>query len=63
MSNAAISRLRAAGSGTQLKIGSSASSGSPGKYIWVISRVAKPGPNSEKWMWFGRQALWWLRHG
>ena len=32
------------GAGTLLKIGSKASSGSPGKYIWVISRVAKAGP-------------------
>ena len=25
--------------------------------------VANAGPNSEKWMCAGRQALWWLRHG
>src|SRR5438045_2848625 len=26
-------------------------SGSPSKYIWVISLCAKPVPNTEKWMW------------
>src|ERR1700750_870686 len=56
-SNAAISRLRACSSGTAWKIGSNASSGSPGKYIWVTRRVANAGPKYEKWMWFGRQAL------
>src|SRR5262249_7324367 len=34
-SNAEISRPRASASGTDWKIGSIASSGSPGKYIWV----------------------------
>jgi len=50
-------RRRAARSGTDKKTGSSSSSGSPGKYICVISRAAKPVPKNEKWMWFGRHAL------
>ena len=56
-------RCRAAGSRTELKIGSWAKSGSPGKYIWVTSRWVNARPNSEKWMCAGRQALGWLRHG
>ena len=31
--------------------------GSPSKYIWVISRWAKPVPKTEKWMCAGRQSL------
>ena len=31
--------------------------GSPGKYIWVTRRWVKERPNTEKWMWAGRQAL------
>jgi len=56
-------RWRAAASGTELKIGSKGSSGSPGKYICVTSRVPKLGPKSEKCRCAGRQALWWLRQG
>ena len=48
---------------TDWKIGSIASSGSPGKYICVTSRSVKARPNSEKWMWFGRHAFGWLGHG
>jgi hypothetical protein len=33
-------------------------SGSPGKYIWVMSLLLKDEPNSEKCMCAGRQALW-----
>ena len=54
---------RAASSDTELKIGSWANSGSSGKYIWVTSRWVNARPNSEKWMWAGRQALGWLPHG
>jgi hypothetical protein len=39
------------------------SSGSPGKNIWVTRREAMLLPNSEKWMWLGRQALAWLPQG
>ncbi len=56
-------RSRALGSGTELKIGSCAKSGSPGKYICVISRWVNARPNSEKWMCAGRHALRWFRHG
>ena len=38
-------------------IGSNSSSGSPGKYIWVIIRVRNAGPKSEKWICAGRHAL------
>src|SRR6185503_9736101 len=62
-SNAEIRRARATGSGIDWKIGSIASSGSPGKYIWVTRRAPHDAPNSEKWMWLGRHALGWLRHG
>ena len=41
-------RWRAFSSAVQLKMGSKASSGSPGKYICVTSRVANAGPNNEK---------------
>ena len=51
------------GSGTELRMGSSGMSGSPGKYICVTSLLARAGPNSEKWTCAGRQALSWLRHG
>ena len=44
---------RALSSAVQLKIGSAASSGSPGKYICVTRRVAKAGPKTEKWMCAG----------
>ena len=40
-------RSRAA-SGAELKIGSWANSGSPGKNIWVTSRCVNARPNSEK---------------
>ena len=62
-SNLAIIRSRALRSGTELKIGSWAKSGSPGKYICVISRWVNARPNSEKWMCAGRQAFGWFRHG
>src|SRR5215467_3137097 len=61
--NLAIIRSRALGSGTELKIGSCAKSGSPGKYIWVTRRWVNARPNSEKWMCAGRQALGWFLHG
>ena len=61
-SNAAISRSRAR-SGTARKIGSSSSSGSPGKYICVTSRVANAGPNTEKCRCAGRHALAWFCQG
>jgi protocatechuate 3,4-dioxygenase, beta subunit len=53
----------AALSGVAWKIGSSSSSGSPGKYIWVIIRWAKPAPCRPKWMCTGRQAFQWFRQG
>ena len=56
-------RSRAAGSGTELKIGSWKKSGSPGKYIWVTRRCTKARPKTEKWMCAGRHALWWLPQG
>ena len=62
-SKRAIIRSRACGSRTDWKIGSYSNSGSPGKYIWVTSRVANAVPNREKWMWAGRQAFSWLPHG
>ena len=34
--------------GQAMNIGSSSSSGSPGKYIWVTSRAAALAPNTEK---------------
>ncbi len=49
--------------GDRLEIGSSANSGSPGKYIWVIIRCVNSVPNNEKWMCAGRHALWWFFHG
>jgi hypothetical protein len=55
-------RSRAA-SGAELKIGSWANSGSPGKNIWVISRCVNARPNSEKWMCWARHALGWFCHG
>ena len=55
--------MRAAGSAVELKIGSSLSNGSPGKYIWVTSRWTNAVPKTEKWMWAGRHALLWLRQG
>ena len=57
-SKLATMRWRAFSSVTELKIGSNGNSGSPGKYIWVTSRDRNEWPNTEKWMWFGRQALW-----
>ena len=62
-SKRAIIRSRARGSRTELKIGSWPNSGSSGKYIWVTRRWVKARPNSEKWMWAGRQALSWFFHG
>jgi hypothetical protein len=56
-SNRQIMRCRAAGSGTELKTGSWANNGSPGKYICVISRCVNARPNTEKWMCAGRHAL------
>ncbi len=58
-----ISRSRAFASRIELKIGSNGNSGSPGKYICVTSRSVNARPKSEKWMWFGRQALGWFFHG
>jgi hypothetical protein len=58
-----IIRSRAFGSRTELKIGSSEKSGSPGKYICVTRRCVNARPNSEKWMCRGRQAFGWLPHG
>ena len=49
--------------GIDWKIGSSANSGSPGKYICVISRWVNALPKSEKWMCAGRHALRWFLHG
>ena len=56
-SNRATSSARAVGSRTELKIGSYANSGSPGKYICVTSRCVNARPKSEKWMCAGRQAF------
>ena len=36
-------------------------SGSPSKYIWVMSRCAKPEPKTEKCMCAGRQSFSRLR--
>ena len=58
-----IRRSRTLGSGIELKIGSCSKSGSSGKYICVTSRWVKLRPNSEKWMWAGRQAFAWFCHG
>ena len=49
--------------GDRRRIGQCGISGSPSKYIWVISRWAKPEPKTEKWMCAGRQLLTQLRHG
>src|SRR5215207_1909658 len=49
-------RCRAFGSLTDWKMGSCSNSGSPGKYIWVMSLLLKASPNSEKCMCAGRQA-------
>ena len=62
-SRALINRSRAAGSRTDWKIGSSANSGSPGKYIWVTRRSVNARPKTEKWMCAGRQAFGWFCHG
>src|SRR3569833_537532 len=62
-SNDDTMRMRAFSSGTELKIGSNGNSGSFGKYICVTRRVTKEWPNTERWMWAGRQALWWLPQG
>ena len=51
------SRSRARSSRIELKIGSNANSGSPGKYICVTSRSVNARPKSEKWMWLGRHAF------
>jgi len=56
-------RRRAFASGMLMYMGSRVSSGSPGKYICVTSRPVSDGPNTEKWMWAGRQALGWFCHG
>ena len=56
-SNAATSWLTASLSGIVLTIGHNGISGSPSKYIWVISRCAKPWPNTEKWTCEGLQSL------
>ena len=58
-----ISRLRSRSSRTELKIGSYANNESSGKYICVTSRWVNARPNSEKWMWAGRQALKWFSQG
>jgi hypothetical protein len=44
-------------------MGSCPKSGSPGKYIWVMRRLLKASPKRERWMWAGRQALWWFFQG
>ena len=62
-SSGAIRRSSASLSGIVVRIGQSGISGSPSKYIWVISRCAKPEPNTEKWMCAGRQLLTQLRQG
>src|SRR5688572_3403138 len=56
-------RLRPSPSGTLLYTGSSASSGSPGKYICVMRRCTGALPRSEKWMCAGRHANGWLSQG
>jgi hypothetical protein len=63
MSNRATSCARERGSRTELKIGSYAKSGSPGKYICVTSRCTNRRPKTEKWMCAGRHAFSWLPHG
>ena len=63
MSSGAISCSIAAWSGIVLRIGQCGISGSPSKYIWVISRWTKAEPKTEKWMCAGRQSLTQLRHG
>src|SRR5437667_431913 len=55
-----MSRLRPASSGTLLYTGSSARSGSPGKYICVTRRWIGALPMSEKWMCAGRHANGWF---
>ena len=57
MSSAAISVSIAARSGIERTIGHFQIIGSPSKYICVISRCAKPWPNTEKWICAGRQSL------
>src|SRR6185437_11803077 len=57
MSRTAVNCSIAAGSLMVRTIGQSGISGSPSKYIWVMRRCAKPEPNTEKWIWAGRQSL------
>ena len=56
-------RAAAARWGPRCTMGSRASSGSPGKYIWVMSRVRKQRPKTEKCTCAGRQALSWFPQG
>ncbi len=56
-SSGAISCSMAALSGMVFTIGHFQIIGSPSKYIWVMSRWAKPWPKMEKWMWAGRQSF------
>ena len=56
-------RRCAFGSLTDWKMGSCSKSGSAGKYIWVMRRLLKASPNSERCMWAGRQALSWFFQG
>src|SRR5256714_8422626 len=61
-SNVATRRYRA-NAGTDPKMTSCPSSGSPGKYIWVTSRCTNARPKREKWMCAGRHAFRLLRQG
>ncbi len=51
------------GSGIALTMGQLRMSGSPSKYICVISRCEKLAPKTETWMCAGRQLLIQLRQG
>ena len=62
-SNRETSRSRPAWSGIDCRIGSRGINGSPGKYIWVTSRLRNPLPKSEKWICAGRHALRWFFQG
>ena len=62
-SSAAISCSTARLSGMVPTIGHCQIMGSPSKYICVTSLCAKAWPNTEKWMWAGRQSLTRLGQG
>ncbi len=55
--------LDRAGIGDRLDDRTLANQRSPSKYIWVISRWEKLVPNTEMWIWAGRQLLTQFRHG